>query len=58
MPHELSNDGWRFERYAELAVQEYDAVVLGDSVVWGELWRHETLSHYLNAFGHEELQST
>jgi hypothetical protein len=49
MPHELSQDYWLFERYAALAVEDYDAVLLGDSVVWGEyVTRHETLSHYVN----------
>jgi hypothetical protein len=50
MPHELSNDYWLFERYAGLAVEEYAAVILGDSVVWGEyVARDETLSYYLNS---------
>jgi hypothetical protein len=49
MPHELSSDYWLFERYVGLATQEYDTVVIGDSVVWGEyVTRQETLSHYLN----------
>jgi hypothetical protein len=47
--HELSQDYWLFERYAGLAVEEYDVVILGDSVVWGEyVLPNETLSHYLN----------
>src|SRR5438128_1623889 len=49
IPHELSEDYWLFERYAALAVEEYDVVILGDSVVWGEyVLPDETLSHYLN----------
>jgi hypothetical protein len=49
VPRELSDDYWLYERYAGLAVQQYDVLVVGDSVVWGEfVTRQETLSHYLN----------
>ncbi|MBI1829811.1 MAG: hypothetical protein HYR84_00005, partial [Planctomycetes bacterium] len=49
IPHKLSQDYWLFERYADLAAREYDAVIFGDSVVWGEyVLRSETLAHYLN----------
>src|SRR5262245_38037004 len=49
MPHELNNDYWLFERYASLAAQRYDTLIIGDSVVWGEYAkRDETLSHYLS----------
>jgi hypothetical protein len=49
MPHELSNDYWLYERYAGLAVERYDTLLLGDSVIWGEyVTRQQTLSHYLN----------
>ena len=49
IPHELGNDYWLYERYAGLAAEHYDAVVIGDSVVWGEyVTRQQTLSHYLN----------
>ena len=48
-PHELSNDYWLYARYARLAAEQYDAVIIGDSVVWGEYVTPEgTLSHYLN----------
>src|SRR5438128_9583980 len=36
MPRELSDDYWFYERYVGLAADEYDTLVLGDSVVWGE----------------------
>src|SRR5438874_13634294 len=36
MPHELSNDYWLYERFADLAARQYDTLLLGDSVVWGE----------------------
>jgi hypothetical protein len=49
MPRELSDDYWFYERYAGLAAEEYDALVLGDSVIWGEfVTREETLAHFLN----------
>ena len=44
MQHDLSNDYWLYERYAELACAKYDTVILGDSVVWGEyVTRQQTL---------------
>src|SRR5260370_8867950 len=50
MPHELSNDYWLYERFAGLAAERFDTLVIGDSVVWGEyVIPQETLSHYLNA---------
>ncbi|HKW86268.1 MAG TPA: hypothetical protein VJM82_04285, partial [Nitrospiraceae bacterium] len=55
MPHDLSNDYWLYERYARLAADHYDTLLLGDSVVWGEyVTAQETLSHYLNALTGQE----
>jgi hypothetical protein len=55
IPHELSNDYWLYERYAELAAGHYDTLIIGDSVVWGEyVTRGQTLSHYLNTEAGEE----
>jgi hypothetical protein len=55
MPHDLSNDYWLYERYAKQAAEQYDALVIGDSVVWGEYVNgHETLSHYLNELAGRE----
>ena len=49
MPRELSDDYWFYERYVSLAADEYDTLVLGDSVIWGEFVnRRETLAHFLN----------
>jgi hypothetical protein len=49
IPHDLSNDYWLYERYADLASQHFDTLLIGDSVIWGEYVRREgTLSHYLN----------
>ena len=50
MPHDLSNDYWLYERYVGLAARQYETLLLGDSVVWGEyVTREGTLSHHLNA---------
>jgi hypothetical protein len=55
MPHDLGNDYWLYKRYADLAAERYDTIVIGDSVVWGEYaTRRETLSHYLNEQAGEE----
>ncbi len=52
MPYDLSNDYWLFERWAGLAADRYDTLLIGDSVVWGEYTdRQETLAHYLNEIG-------
>jgi hypothetical protein len=49
MPHDLSNDYWLYARFARAAAAEYDTLLIGDSVVWGEyVTRQETLSHFLN----------
>jgi hypothetical protein len=55
IPHDLSADYYLFERYAGLAVDHYDTLLLGDSVIWGEYAsQHETLSHYLNVLAGEQ----
>jgi hypothetical protein len=49
MPYELSEDYWLYDRLSRLAASDYDTVLLGDSVVWGQyVTREQTLSHYLN----------
>ena len=49
IPHELGNDYWLYERYAGLAAKQYDTLLIGDSVLWGEyVTRENTLSHFLN----------
>jgi hypothetical protein len=49
MVHALGNDYWLYERWAELAADRFETVLIGDSVVWGEyVTAPETLSHYLN----------
>ena len=55
IPHDLSNDYWLYQRFAERAAERGDVVVLGDSVVWGEYAkRDETLSAYLNGLAGAE----
>jgi hypothetical protein len=56
MPHDLSNDYWLYERYAGLAANRYETLLVGDSVIWGEyVNRQGTLSHHLNALTGREL---
>ena len=55
MPHDLSEDYWLYERFAGLAAQHDETLLIGDSVVWGEyVKRDETLSHYLNELSGED----
>ena len=49
LPYELSNDYWLYGRYCRWAVSNYEALVIGDSVIWGHyVSQDNTLSHYLN----------
>jgi hypothetical protein len=49
IPFDLKEDYWLYERFAGLAVEQSDALVIGDSVVWGVfVKRDETLSFYLS----------
>jgi hypothetical protein len=49
MPRDLGYDYWLYERFAGLAAAQFDTLIVGDSVVWGEYTkRQQTLSHYLN----------
>jgi hypothetical protein len=49
IPHDLKEDYWLYERFADRDAAEFDSIVLGDSVVWGVyVTRQQTLSHYLN----------
>jgi hypothetical protein len=49
IPHELSNDYWLYDRWSRLATEQYDWLLIGDSVIWGEyVTPNQTLSHYLN----------
>ncbi len=48
LPYGLSNDYWLFGRYCRQAAGQGRAMVLGDSVIWGQyVNRNQTLPHYL-----------
>jgi hypothetical protein len=50
IPYDLSNDYWLYDRYARLAAERFDTLLIGDSVVWGQyVTSEQTLSHALNA---------
>jgi hypothetical protein len=49
IPYALSKDYWLYERRMRRVEDEKRAIVLGDSVVWGEYVRADgTLSHFLS----------
>jgi hypothetical protein len=55
IPHDLSNDYWLYERFAGQAAEQYDTLLIGDSVIWGEyVTPRGTLSHYLNEIAGKE----
>jgi hypothetical protein len=55
MPFDLNNDYWLYDRYAHLAADNHEFLVLGDSVVWGRYVKPaQTLSHYLNELAGKE----
>ncbi len=50
LPSELSSDYWAFRQWAAASGSRHLAVVLGDSVIWGQYARaDDTLAHHLNA---------
>jgi len=49
VPYDLSSDYWLYDRYCRWAVDKYETVVIGDSVIWGHYVPPEnTLSEHLN----------
>jgi hypothetical protein len=55
MPFSLSSDYWEYARFADIAAQRYDTLLLGDSVIWGQyVTREQTLSHHLNELAGKE----
>jgi hypothetical protein len=49
LPYTLSNDYSMFTRWSKHAVSKYPALIIGDSVVWGQyVGMDQTLSHHLN----------
>lgn len=50
LPTELSNDYWMFRQWTGYTHQHYRAMVLGDSVIWGQYAKSDdTLTHHLNS---------
>jgi len=55
IPYDLSNNYWMYNRYCRFVCSQNKALVIGDSVVWGQYVKKEqTLSHYLNELLGEE----
>lgn len=53
---ELQSDYWAYMRWCRHARDRYDALLIGDSVVWGqEVDNDETISHYLNDYLGSEM---
>lgn len=56
LPGELSSDYWMFREWSGQARDRCPAVVIGDSVVWGQYVKsEETLSHRLNELAGDEV---
>jgi hypothetical protein len=50
VPYAQGNDYWIFNRWSQVAAEQCDTLLVGDSVVWGHfVKREQTLSHHLNA---------
>jgi hypothetical protein len=49
LPYSLSDDYWMFTRWSKYACSKYPALIIGDSVIWGQyVTMEQTLSHCLN----------
>jgi len=56
MPYLLSDDYWMFRRCARNASENFPAVLIGDSFVWGQyVGMSETLSHEINQLVSAEM---
>lgn len=56
IPYSLSHRYGLYQRYTDLASQQYPAITVGDSVVWGQCAvRTDTLAHHLNLRGRREF---
>lgn len=56
IPYELSHDYWLPERWCRYAGDHYPALIVGDSVVWGQyVTPHESLSGHLNRMAGAEV---
>ncbi len=48
---ELQSDYWAYMRWMKRAREDYDIMLLGDSVIWGqEVPNNQTISHYINEY--------
>jgi hypothetical protein len=56
LPYLLSDDYWLFTRWCKYASGNYEIVLVGDSVVWGQyVAPNGTLSHHLNRIAGRDL---
>ena len=56
LPYILSDDYWMFKRWSKYASSRYPAIIIGDSVIWGQyVTMEQTLSHHLNEQAGEEI---
>ena len=56
LPYNLSSDYWMFRQWSKSACTHYPALIIGDSVVWGQYVKMDrTLSYYLNETAGEEI---
>ena len=56
LPYLLSSDYWMFRQWSKSASSNYPALIVGDSVVWGQYVRKDrTLSHFLNEAAGEDM---
>ncbi|MBT4482690.1 MAG: hypothetical protein HOC71_03320 [Candidatus Latescibacteria bacterium] len=56
LPYILSSDYWMFRQWCKSACTEYPALIIGDSVVWGQYVRKDrTLSHFLNDMAGKDM---
>ena len=56
LPYDLSNDYWMFSRWSEEASSQYQSVIIGDSVIWGQYVKREhTLSNCLNELSGKDM---
>ncbi len=56
LPYSLSSDYWMFRQWCKSACSQYPALILGDSVVWGQYVRKDrTLSYSLNEMAGKDM---
>ena len=56
LPYNLSSDYWMFRQWCKSACSQYPALIIGDSVVWGQYVRKDrTLSYFLNEMAGKDI---